>query len=160
DAELLLASARGERLMKADDFFKGYLTTALEPDELLLEIRLPAWPAGAGFSFQEVSRRHGDFALVGAAAMVRLGPDGAIADGRLALTGMGETPMRSTEAERLLMGEQPGDGVFAAAAERAVAELQPPSDIHASRSYRRTVGAALARRALTEAARRAGGGAR
>jgi CO/xanthine dehydrogenase FAD-binding subunit len=160
DAELLLGSVRGERPIKAGDFFKGYLTTALESDELLLEIRLPPWPAGAGFSFQEVSRRHGDFALVGAAAMVTLGPDGAIADGRLAFIGMGETPVRSTEAERLLMGEQPGDGIFAAAADRAVADLQPPSDIHASRSYRRAVGTALARRVLLEAAWRAGGGTR
>jgi len=119
DAVFLLASVRGERLIKAGDFFKGYMTTALEPDELLLEIRLPAWPAGAGFSFQEVSRRHGDFALVGATAMVILGPDGAIAHGRLAFTGMGEMPVRSAEAERMLIGEQPGDSVFAAAAERA-----------------------------------------
>lgn len=159
DAELLLASAHAERLIKARDFFQGYMTTALEPDEILVEIRFPAWPNGTGFSFQEVSRRHGDFALVGAAAMVSLGPDGSIVDGRLAFTGMGETPIRSIEAERMLRGEQPGDSVYAAAAGRAVADLQPPSDIHASRSYRRTVGTSLAQRALTAATRRAGGGA-
>lgn len=160
DAVLVAASIRGERLIKAGDFFQGYMSTALEPDELLLEIRFPAWPAGAGFSFQEISRRHGDFAVVGAAALVTLASDGVIADGRLVFTGMGETPVRSATAERLLVGEQPGDGVFAAAAERAVADLEPPSDIHASRAYRRTVGTVLARRALEEAARRAGGGAR
>jgi len=157
---LVAASVRGERLIKAGDFFQGYMSTALEPDELLLEVRFPAWPAGAGFSFQEISRRHGDFAVAGAAAMVTLASDGVIADGRLVFTGMGETPVRSAEAEQMLVGEQPGDGLFAAAAERAVADLQPPSDIHASRAYRRTVGAVLAKRALAEAARRTGGGAR
>jgi carbon-monoxide dehydrogenase medium subunit len=160
DAVLVAASVRGERLIAAGDFFQGYMSTALEPDELLLEVRFPAWPAGAGFSFQELSRRHGDFAVAGAAAMVTLAADGAISGARLVLTGMGETPVRAAEAERLLVSRQPGDGLFAAAAERAVAELDPPSDIHASQAYRRTVGAALARRALAEAAGRAGGGAR
>lgn len=79
-----MRSACGVRVIKAQDFFLSFLTTALEPDELLVEVRLPTWPSGAGWSFQEVSRRHGDFAMVGVGALVRLGADGTIAEARLA----------------------------------------------------------------------------
>src|SRR5215467_11347665 len=133
-AELVVRSTRGERAIPADDFFRSYLTTALEPDELLVEVRLPA--VNGGSSFQEVARRHGDFALVGR----------AIRDVRLVLMGVGPTPVRAAGAEAMLRNVQPGEAAFAEAAEAAVAGLEPTSDIHATADYRRRVAGVLARR--------------
>lgn len=157
DAELVARSVRGERVLKAEEFFLTVFTTTLEPDELLVEVRLPGMPAGAGWSFQEVSRRHGDFALVGVATLVRLGSDGTIADARLAFTGAGPTPMRARQAEGLLAGERPSPEAFAAAAEQAAGELEPESDVHATAAYRRHVARVLARKSLEIATERAGG---
>ncbi|MBX6376974.1 MAG: xanthine dehydrogenase family protein subunit M [Clostridia bacterium] len=154
DADLVVRSARGERVLKPEDFFLTVMTTTLEPDELLVEVRFPAWPEGAGWSFQEVSRRHGDFALAGVAAVLQLGGDGTIADARLAFIGVGPTPVRARAAEQLLVGERPSPEVYAAAAEAAVADLEPESDLHATGAYRKHVARVLARRALTTAAER------
>jgi len=151
DGELVARSTRGERTIAAGDFFLGVMTTALEPDELLVEVRLPGLSGRAGTAFLEVARRHGDFAIVAAGAAVALAGDGAIADARLAFTGVGATPVRAREAEALLRGEQPGDEVFAEAAERAARDLEPGSDAHATSAYRRRIAAVLARRALREA---------
>jgi CO/xanthine dehydrogenase FAD-binding subunit len=142
DAELVVRSAaRGERTIAAADFFQGFLTTALEPDELLVEVRVPGVPAGAGVSFVELARRHGDFAIVGAAAVVSPG------DTRLVFIGVGGAPVRATEAEELLR-----EGAsYEEAAERAASTLDPASDLHASADYRRRVAKVLARRALEEA---------
>jgi carbon-monoxide dehydrogenase medium subunit len=148
-AELVVRSTRGERAIPADDFFRSYLTTALEPDELLVEVRLPA--VNGGSSFKEVTRRHGDFALVGAAAVVAL-DGGAIRDVRLVLMGVGPKPVRAAGAEAMLRNVQPGEAAFAEAAQAAVAGLEPTSDIHATADYRRRVAGVLARRALVEAA--------
>ena len=105
DGEMVVESrARGQRTIQADDFFRGYLTTALASDELLTEFRLPAWPSGAGWSFQEVSRRHGDYALVGVAALVQLDASGTCTDARLAFTGAAPGPVRAREAEAALQG--------------------------------------------------------
>ena len=93
DGELVLRSARGQRMLKPEQFFVAYLTTAAEPDELLVEVRLPAMPPRTGSAFLEVSRRHGDFALVGVAATVTLDADGVCTGGALALTGVGPTPV-------------------------------------------------------------------
>jgi carbon-monoxide dehydrogenase medium subunit len=159
DAELVARSARGERTLRADEFFVSYFTTRLEPDELLTEVRLPAWPAAAGWAFLEVSRRHGDFAMVGVASLVRLGSDGSIAEARLAYTGVGATPVRAREAERGLVGQPATEDTFAAAAERAVQALDPQADVHATAAYRRHVAGVLTRRALARAVERAQGGA-
>lgn len=152
DAELVLqSSARGERIVAASDFFQGFLSTAIESDELLAEIRLPAPPAGAGVSFHEIARNHGAFAIVGAGAMVQV-RDGAVADVRLVFTGAGGTAVRATEAEAALAGQPATAESFAAAAEQAAAGLDPVGDVHASAGYRRRVAGVLARRALADAA--------
>src|ERR1700694_1242907 len=106
DAQMVAQSrARGTRVIAADAFFRGYLTTALEPDELLMEFRMAAWPAGMGWSFQEVARRHGDFALVGVAAALRLDMAGTCQDVRLAAIGAGPGPLRGRAAEAALRGQ-------------------------------------------------------
>jgi carbon-monoxide dehydrogenase medium subunit len=156
DAQLMVQSrARGTRSIAADAFFRGYLTTALEPDELLTELRLPGWPAGTGWSFQEVARRHGDFALVGVAAALRLDAAGTCQDVRLAVIGAGPGPVRGRAAEAALRGQPfSPDGVTAAAQELGK-EIDPASDVQATAAYRRHVTVVLARRALEEAAGRA-----
>lgn len=157
EAELLAESrARGRRAIPAADFFTGFFTTALEPDELLTSVRIPVTAPGTGWAIDEVARRHGDFAMVGAAAMVRLdGDTGGIGEARLALAGVGDTPVRLREAEQVLTGTEPTDEAFADAAAHAAAQLSPPADVHGSSAYRRHVAAVLARRTLKLAAERA-----
>ncbi len=152
DAQLVAKRKGGERTIDAADFFAGFLTTALEPDELLVEVRLPAMAKGHGVAFHELARRHGDFALVGVAAAVAL-DGGRIADARLAFIGVGGAPVRAREAEKVLVGAEPGAELFAEAAETAKGELDPAGDSHASAEYRRRVAGVLAQRALAEATR-------
>ena len=154
DAALQLRTSTSERRMAAADFFLSAMTTALQPNELLTEVIIPASPANCGWSYQEVSRRYGDFALAGAAALVALDSDGAITHARLTLTGT--TPLRHDTAEQLLLGEKPSESLFKNAARRAMENLEQDSDIHASAEYRRHACQVLARRALTQAAERAG----
>jgi carbon-monoxide dehydrogenase medium subunit len=151
DGEVVARSARGTRTVAAADLFQGFLTTALEPDELVTGVRFPAWAAGTGWSFQEFSRRSGDFAIAGVAATLRLDRNGMIADARIALSGRGTTPVRASKAEAALVGQEPSDDVFEAASADAVAGLDPPSDVHGTTAYRRHLAARLARRALREA---------
>ena len=153
-AEFVLASASGERVVPAEDFYLGYMATAIEANEVLTEIRLPPWKEGRLWAIDEVSRRKGDFAMVGVALWVDL--DGAAcAEARVVLFGVGGKPVRIEAAEARLKGavldEAAGRDV-----ERIVAdELDPDSDIHASALYRKEVGGVLSRRALAAAARRA-----
>lgn len=155
NAQFVLRSQQGERVLGAKEFFVTYLTTALEPGEILTEIRVPALPARTGWSVKEVSRRHGDFALVGAAALVTLDEQDRIKEARLAFTGAGPTPMRPSEAEASLVGQEPTEANFREAAAVAIKDLEPDSDIHASAEYRREVGGVMARRAWVEATERA-----
>jgi aerobic carbon-monoxide dehydrogenase medium subunit len=151
DAELVVRSRSGERVIPVADWFDGYLTTARRPDELLVEVRFPAARQGTGTSFLEVARRHGDFAIVGLATSLTLS-DGRISDARLAFAGMSDVPVRAAEAESLLMGERPSAELFDEAPGRAIADIDPPSDLHGSPEYRKTVAAALVRRGLRAAA--------
>jgi carbon-monoxide dehydrogenase medium subunit len=151
DAEFVVRSRAGERLVPSADWFEGYLTTARRPDELLVEVRFPAAGQGNGTSFLEVARRHGDFAIVALATSLTLA-DGTISDARLAFAGMSDVPVRATEAENLLVGERPSAELFAEAARRATADIDPPSDLHGSAEYRKKVAAALVRRGLRAAA--------
>jgi carbon-monoxide dehydrogenase medium subunit len=151
DATLVASSPRSERTLTPAEFFQGYLSTALEPDELLIEMRTPAWPATATCAVHELSRRHGDFALVGIAAMVTLTNDGAIASAALSFFGAASVPCRVAEAEASLAGQQPTEAAIAEAAAIVAARLTPPDDIHASRAYRQHAAGVLTRRALTEA---------
>jgi aerobic carbon-monoxide dehydrogenase medium subunit len=154
DAELVVRSRSGERVIPVADWFDGYLTTARRPDELLVEVRFPAARQGTGTSFLEVARRHGDFAIVGLATSLTLS-DGKISDARLAFAGMSDVPVRATEAESVLIGERPSAELFDEAAGRAIADIDPPSDLHGSPEYRKKVAATLARRGLRAAVDRA-----
>lgn len=152
NAEVLARSSRGERTLTAQDFFISHYATALEPDELLTEVRIPNLPPQTGWAFEELSRRHGDFALVGVAALVTLDPGGSIHEARLAFAGGGPTPIRASGAEAILAGQRPNEALFREAGERASSELDPDSDVHASAEYRREIAAVLTRRALARAA--------
>jgi carbon-monoxide dehydrogenase medium subunit len=154
--EMVLQSARGRRTLRAEQFFLRYLTTAVEPSELLVEVRVPATPPLTGSAFLEVSRRHGDFALVGVAATVALDAGGVCSACALALTGVGPTPVIAREATAALLGERPGEAALQEVGRRVSAAVQPDSDLHASSDYRRHVAGVLARRALARAAERAG----
>ncbi len=157
EAELVAESrARGRRSIAAANFFTGFFTTELAPDELLTSLRVPSPAPGTGWAVDEVARRHGDFAIVGAAAMVRLDTStGRIGEARVALAGVGDTPVRLRETERMLDGAEPADGAFADAAEDAAARLSPPADVHGSAAYRRHIAGVLVRRTLKLAAQRA-----
>jgi aerobic carbon-monoxide dehydrogenase medium subunit len=150
DAEFVVRGRPGERVVPAAEWFEGYLTTSRRPDELLVEVRFPAARPGTGVSFQEVARRHGDFAMVGLATSVTLS-DGVISDARLAFAGVSDVPARATGAEDLLAGERPSAGLFDEAARRAAADIDPPADLHGSAEYRKKVAATLVRRGLREA---------
>jgi carbon-monoxide dehydrogenase medium subunit len=151
DGEVVAKSARGERAIAARDFFKGIMTTALRDDELLVEARLPLLPAGTRCGFYEFSRRAGDFALAAAVGLYRL-DGGAIAEPRLALGGVEVKPRRIAEAERALAGATPGDQAFRAAAQAAMAAVDPMEDIINTAEFRRDLVLAVARRALERAA--------
>ena len=142
------------RIITASGFFIGPLMTNLEPDELVVEVRVPAWPAGAGWGFREFSRRCGDFAIVAVVAILRLADDGTITDGRIAVAGAGPTPVRVPEAEEVLHGRRPDSEVFQSAGAEVARSLDPHSDIHGSAEYRRELSAVLAERALADAHRR------
>jgi CO/xanthine dehydrogenase FAD-binding subunit len=152
DASFVLRATNNQRTVGAEEFFLSCMTTVLEPGELLAEIRVPPLPTNTGWSYQEVSRRHGDFALAGAASVLALDANGHIQHARLTLTGT--TPIR-TRAEQLLLGQKPSESLFREVARRATEGIEQDSDIHASAEYRRTVCEALARRALTQSAVRA-----
>ncbi len=151
DAELVVRSQSGERVVPAAEWFEGYFMTARRPDELLVQVRFPTAEPGTGVSFGEVARRHGDFAIVGLAASLTLA-DGAITNARLALSGVSDVPVRATAAEDLLMGERPSAGLFDEAARRATDDVNPPADLNGSSDYRKTVAATLVRRGLQAAA--------
>jgi carbon-monoxide dehydrogenase medium subunit len=151
DAEFVVRGQPGERVIPAAEWFEGFLTTSRRPDELLVAVRFPTAEPGTGISFQEVARRHGDFAIVGLAASLTLF-DGAISDARLAFSGVSDVPVRAVGAEDLLVGERPSPELFEEAARRATDDIDPPADLHGSSEYRRKVAAALVRRGLRSAA--------
>ncbi len=155
--ELVAQRAGGRRVFPPERFFTGYLATALGPDELLVEVRLPALPPRSGWAFLEVSRRHGDFALVGVAAGLTLDDGGVCTDAALALTGVGPTPVRAEEAAGALVGARPTPAAFQEASRKVSERLRPDSDLHASAEYRKHVGGVLTRRALARALERATG---
>jgi carbon-monoxide dehydrogenase medium subunit len=155
DGSLRLARASGERVVPASEFFVDYLTTALEPDELLTEVQLPALPPRTGTAFVELSRRYGDFALVGVAAVVTLDANDRCTRARLAVVGVGATPVRPTQAEQSLAGTTL-DAAALKEAGRLVSEVvEPESDVHAPAEYRKHLAGVLVAQALARAAERA-----
>lgn len=153
---LVLRGPGGEREVAAAEFFQGFFTTALAPDELLTEIRIPAWPAPSGAAFVEVSRRHGDFAQVAVGAAVALGEDGRLAHAGLAVAGVGGSPVSATSLIDGLVGQQPTAALIRQLTDEFAAGLTPPSDIHGSADYRRHLVRHLVPQALEQAVRRAG----
>jgi carbon-monoxide dehydrogenase medium subunit len=151
DAQFVVRSESGERVISAAEWFEGYLTTSRRPEEILVEVHFPVAEPGTGVAFQEVARRHGDFAIVGLAASLTL-TDGTISDARLAFSGVADVPVRAAEAESVLVGQQLSPELFAEAARRAAEPLDPPADLHGSSDYRKKVAATLVRRGLQAAA--------
>jgi carbon-monoxide dehydrogenase medium subunit len=150
DAELVAVSVKGERVIAAQAFFRGAMETALAPEELLSEARLPLLPDDTRFGFAEFSRRAGDYALAMALAVFQV--DGAvIAAARIGLGGVESAPRRIAAAEDILQGEVPGPVVFRAAAAAAAAAIEPLEDPQTDAQYRRELTGAMVYRALTRA---------
>lgn len=147
DATMVAASTRAARAIRAADFFRGALTTALEADELLAQVRMPLLAGGTRFGFAEFSRRSGDFAIAMALAAYRLHA-GVIVDARLGIGGVESAARRIAAAEAVLEGSVPGEAAFRAAAEAAAEALEPLDDESYPSRYRRDVARAMARRAL------------
>lgn len=148
--DVTVQGPRGTRAIPAAGLFVTYLTTSLDPGEVLTEVRFPVLAPGAGWSWMEIARRHGDFALAGVGVVLTIRA-GVLADVRIGLTGVGATPVRASTAERLLSGRAPSDALWAEAAEAVRAEVEPDGDIHASSEYRKHVSGVLTQRALREA---------
>jgi len=156
DAQCKVRSQLGERLVSAQDFYVALFTTDLAPDEILTEIVLPPLLPRTGWSIQEVSRRQGDYAMVGVAAMVALDAQGRCHHARIVLLSVGDGPVLAHQAMALLHGEMSSPDLFAAAAQIcATNDIEPTADIHASVAFRRHLANVLTRRALTEAFGRA-----
>jgi carbon-monoxide dehydrogenase medium subunit len=153
DAEVVAAGPEGERVIPASDFFQGFFMTALQPDEMVVEVRFPK-PAPHA-SLQEFARRAGDFGIVAAAVAVDL-RSGECRSARVVLGGVADVPLRIPEAERVLEGAAASQEAFEEAGQAAAKEIDPPSDVHGSADYRRDLSAVLIRRALTEAVGNAG----
>jgi carbon-monoxide dehydrogenase medium subunit len=154
NAVFVLHSVRGDRRVAAKDFFRGIYETAVEADELLVEVRIPVAEKGQGWSFQEVSVRKGDFALVGVAATVTV-KGGKIKGAALSLCGIGDRATRLSAVEATLAGAADSKQTFVAAAEAAASAVDPQEDVNADPTYRRDLVRTLVARALSEAAGRA-----
>jgi CO/xanthine dehydrogenase FAD-binding subunit len=153
-----LRNQSGERWVAAKDFFIALFTTALEPDDLLVEIALPSMPPRSGWSFLEISRRHHDFAMAGAATMVTLDEQGQCQSARAVFFSVGDGPVVAQEAEAILKGQTPTPELIQQAAQVASQEdVDPGSDIHATAAYRRHLVKVLTQRTLDEAFERARG---
>ncbi len=148
-AEMIAKSKRGDRVIAAEDFFVGIMTTALEEDELLAEVRLPNLPNQAHFGFYEFNRRAGDFAIAMALVTYTLS-DGVIANPRVGIGGAEASPRRIPEAEAALKGRPLEPKTFQAAAEAAAQAVDPMEDIQADAEYRRDLVRAVTRRALEQ----------
>ncbi|MFT4041247.1 MAG: xanthine dehydrogenase family protein subunit M [Thermomicrobiales bacterium] len=151
-ATMVAVGPRGERRIAVADFFLDFLTTALEPDEVLTRIELPAQPAGAGWSYQKLANQASGYALVGVAVLLTIGEDGRITDARIGGTGMAAVPWRATEAEAALNGAAADDdAAITAAAILVDLDIEALDDLHGSAEYRRRVARGLTRRAIQEA---------
>ena len=155
DAVLVVAGPEGRREIAAAEFFLANLVTVLRDDELLVEIKLQPAPARTGAAFDEVARRQGDFALVGAGAQLTLATDGTVEQARICITGVERTPHRATEAEAALIGTAADERTVAAAGVRAQAGIEPTGDLHATAEYRSDVAGVLVERVIAEAYTRA-----
>jgi carbon-monoxide dehydrogenase medium subunit len=150
-------STAGTRTIAAEDFFDSYLTSTLQPNEIATSVTFNTPAPSSGWHFEEVTRRHGDFAILGVVALLTVS-EGVISDARLTILGGGGTPLRMTAAEQLLIGVAPGDvdeALLSRAGSAASQTLQPPTDIHASAEYRRYVAGELISRGIRSSLERA-----
>jgi aerobic carbon-monoxide dehydrogenase medium subunit len=151
DADMIARRVGGTRTIPAQDFFRGIMTTALDEDEILVEVRLPILPADTRFGFYEFNRRAGDFALAMALVTYRV-EDGMISSARVAVGGVESQPRRIAQAEQALAGRPPDRAAFEAAAAAVVVAVDPLDDATTSASYRRDLAQTVTRRALEQAA--------
>ena len=159
DASMEVVSPTGARTIAARDFFDGLWSTSMEPDELLVGVAFPIWGGRSGFAVAELARRHGDFAIAGAAVGVELGDDDRVRRCAIGLIGLGSTPERAVAAETEVTGRPIADVDAEAIGRLAVAGLDSvPTDLHGSAAYRERVGAAMVSRAWSTAVGRAGRG--
>jgi len=152
DAEIAVVGKSGAHVIQAADFFQGALTTALTTDEIIVEIRLPAWPAGRRWGFQECARRRGDFAMAAAAVFYDQDERGKARNAHVGVIGVGDRPMRLTAVEDILNGESIDEATIAKADAATSAAVEPQDDIHASAAYRRSLVGTRVERALKSAA--------
>lgn len=151
DAELEISSSSAKRSVAARDFAIGIFSTVLEPGELITSIKFPAWQPGTRWGLEKISRRRGDFAIVGVAARLQLDGHGVIRDLRVVLYGATDVPTVAIVAEELLMNQTPSAELIDKAAAAISDAIEPGSDMHASAAYRRTLLRTLSKRALLQA---------
>jgi carbon-monoxide dehydrogenase medium subunit len=144
--------AAGSRVIAAADFFQGILTTALEPDEIVTEIRLPPWPAQRRWGFKVFARRRGDFAMAAAAVFYDQDAGGKAVNAHVGIIGVGDRPRRLPMVEAVINGYVVDAAVMARAAEVTSANVDAQEDIHATAAYRRSLAGTMVERALQDAA--------
>ena len=152
EGEVTAQGPGGQRTIPAGELFQDYLTTALAPDEVITEVRVPVVD-GWGFGYEKFNRRAEDWAMVGVCALVKKAPDGSCEDIRIGLTHMGSTPLRATASEAALRGKGLEAEAIADAAEQAAEGTEPPGDLNATADYKRHLARVLTKRALTTAAK-------
>lgn len=158
-ATIVAVSKMGIRRIKAEEFFRDYFTTALRPDEIIQEIRVPIPPPGSGGAYLKLTKGHNDFAIVSAAAQLTLDQGSTCKTASLVLGGVASTPVHAKETEVHLIGRRLDDRVIDEAAQKAAQSLDPPSDVRATSAYRLRMVSVYARRAIALAAERTRGGA-
>ncbi len=152
EAEIAVVGTSGARTIKAADFFRGALTTVLAGDEIIVEVRLPAWPSGRRWGFQEFARRRGDFAMAAAAVFYDRDERGRARNAHVGIIGVGDRPARLPAVEAVLDGQTIDEATIARAEAATAAAVDPQDDIHASAAYRRALAATMVERALRSAA--------
>lgn len=155
-AEMRCASSGGSRTVAAADFYDGPFQTVLADDEILTEVLVPVWPEGTGSAWLELTRIYHGFPVVGVGALVHL-QDGKVDQAAIGMCGMAATPVAAPAAAQILIGNVPTAELVEEAASAAVADLEPPADVHGSTAYRRRAGRAYVQRTLTAAITNAGG---
>ncbi len=154
DGEVRLRGPNGQRTISWRDLFVTFFTTVIEPVEICDEIIIPKLPSSAGWAFEEFTRRHGDFAVAGVAAVIVADNNDCCADARLAITGTAPTPIRATQAESFLVGKSLTQTTLDEAGRLVATEVEPESDVHATANYRQHLAGALTTRALQRAVER------
>jgi CO/xanthine dehydrogenase FAD-binding subunit len=151
DAGISLRNSGAEREIAASQFYSGPMSTEREPDECLMAVNFPVWNGATGSGFHEVSERHGDFAIVAAAAQIGLDEDGACVAAAIGIGGAHPFPRKAAKAEAVLIGQVPTEDIIAEAAEAAADGIEAMDDVHASSGYRLRVARVLAARAISDA---------